>query len=743
MSDYSLYVSVALDVAINRLLDYGVPSALVDKVKKGMRVKVPLRGKVQEGMIVELKKESNYPNVQPIDSLISSHPLITPALDELAHWMARYYCCSLRQVYKVILPAIIRKNKQHREQMFITRAQSIEALVQAIPAIRESSAVQALVLEKMVLARKGMFLTELLEEANVSRSPVDTLVKKGFLNLEKVYVERSPLEKADYFRSKPKKLNREQEKAYLAICKTITERTYQTHLLYGITGSGKTEVYLQAIDHAIQMGLSAIVLVPEIALTTQMIERFRARFEEKIAILHHRLSDGERFDEWHRIRKGEASIVLGARSALFCPLPNLGLIIVDEEHESSYKQSEEAPCYHARDAAVMRGLIEKCTIVLGSATPSLESFYNAHLQKYQLHRLCERPDNATLPPVTIIDMKIEDEKSKRRSYFSQALLNGIEKRIEKGEQTILFLNRRGYHTALICSSCQETIHCTQCDTALTFHKNENSLACHLCGYEVSPPPRYCPKCNSETMKFVGVGTQQIEKALHAIFPKVRTIRMDGDTTRHKGSHQKLIRDFRTGKANVLIGTQMIAKGLHFPEVSLVGVINCDQALHLPDFRASENVFQLMMQVAGRAGRAETKGEVILQTRLPENRTIQLASAHDYLTFYREEMESRELFNYPPFARFIKITFSDPNEEQLKSFALQFQETLIQYLPKTVELFPLMPCGYQKIKNRFRYQFLLKGKSGPSMQAAIHKAMELKLPSNLRINIDVDPISTYF
>lgn len=589
-----------------------------------------------------------------------------------------------------------------------------------------------------------MLLSELLEETGGSRSPVDTLVKKGFLQLDILRIDRSPLTNEEYFQTRPKKLNPDQAEAFRKITETIEQNQFQTHLLYGVTGSGKTEVYLQAIDRALNQDKGTIMLVPEISLTAQTIERFRSRFEGHIAILHHRLSQGERFDEWHKIRRGDARIVIGARSAIFSPVKNLGLIIVDEEHESSYKQQEEAPAYHAREIAVMRGKIHSAAVVLGSATPSLESYQNALSQKYILSKLGQRPD-ASLPQVTIIDMKKEYERKKGYTHFSEALLDGIRKRREAGEQTILFLNRRGYHTTLFCQNCQKAVSCPHCDAALTFHLGDNTLSCHLCGFALTPPPTTCPTCKSHNpMRYRGAGTEQIQKAIHAIFPEIRTMRMDADTTKHKGSHQKLFREFGSGKADVLIGTQMIAKGLHFPQVTLVGILNSDTSLNIPDFRASETSFQLITQVSGRAGRGALPGEVIIQTLMPDNQTIQLAAKQNYEQFFEEEITIRKLFNFPPCSSMAKIAFSGPDPKEVLEASESVRNTLLSALPPEYAVNPVVPSGHAKLKDRYRYQFLIRGPSISPINRALSQIKQtLKLKNNLRMSIDINPTSTFF
>ena len=597
----------------------------------------------------------------------------------------------------------------------------------------------------MLKVKKGILLTELLDASKGSRGSVEALAKKGFLIVDTVRVDRSPLTGEDYFRTKHKKLNHDQAAALAKIHASLDAERFEVHLLHGVTGSGKTEVYLQAIDRALQMGKGAIMLVPEISLTPQTVERFRSRFEGQIALLHHRLSPGERFDEWNRIRRGEARIVIGARSAIFSPLVNLGLIVVDEEHEPSYKATEEAPCYHARDVAVMRGKMSACTVILGSATPSLESYYNCQNGKYTLSTLSCRAEKSEIPSVTIVDMRREYDIAKGMTSFSELLLEGIKKRIATGEQSILFLNRRGYHTTLWCPQCSQTAKCLHCDVALTFHLGDNCLSCHLCQYTLAPPPRHCPTCHAANpLKFRGVGTEQVEKALHAIFPEVRTLRIDADTTRHKGSHQKLLRDFGTGKADVLIGTQMIAKGLHFPEVTLVGILNSDSSLNIPDYRASETVFQLITQVSGRAGRGAVPGEVILQTSMPDNSTIRLAAAQDFRTFYEGEIALRKLFHYPPYAQMAKLTFSGPHEKATSAFADTFRNALQSVLPSSFELLPVCPAGHAKVKDRFRFQFLAKGPAISPLSSSIDKVRnQLLPPREVRLLVDINPLSTFF
>ncbi len=624
------------------------------------------------------------------------------------------------------------------------RTKTCAELQELCAELRREAPAQADVLDIMLQITKAIPLSDLLAKTEGSRSPVDTLVKKGILQLKKVRSEHQLIEDAEYLPAKAKTLNEEQLRALEKISASIEGARFETHLVHGVTGSGKTEVYIQAIQKTVTLGKGVVVLVPEIALTTQTIERFKSRFSEPIAILHHRLSDGERFHEWNKIASGSARIVIGARSALFCPIKNLGLIVVDEEHDSSYKQCDEMPCYHARDVAVMRASFTKATVILGSATPSLESYYNVEKKKYNLSTLQTRADAALLPKVTIVDMKREHEKAQRYTNFSDTLLDGIKKRISLGEQTILFLNRRGYHTSMVCTACGSTLKCAHCDVALTFHRGDNWLSCHLCGFALHPAPSSCPLCAApQTLKYKGVGTEQVEASLHAILGEIRTLRIDGDTTRHKGSHQKLFRAFATGKADVLIGTQMITKGLHFPAVTLVGVLNSDTILNLPDFRSSEITFQLITQVAGRAGRGAISGEVIIQTSIPENKTIQLAATQDYCAFYKEEMASRALFSYPPYSQFVKIIFSGLQQEQVQETAEELRNQLVKSLPNTYEAFPVQPAGYPKVRDHYYFQFIVRGaQTKPISQAMMDIFQNSKKNPHVRIRVDVNPLSTF-
>jgi primosomal protein N' (replication factor Y) len=737
MPDAQKVAEVVLDDALDRPLDYRISEELKGKVEVGSRVQIPVRRSARQGTVIAIKSSSPFGKLEEIAEVLSDKTHVTPELFRLAAWISEYYCTPLRKVVKTILPSSVRGKAKAKLQLLIKPAVSMNQLASICDELRKSHPPQASVLDAVLQSPKGIFLSKLLE--TTSRSPIETLIKKKILLSQKIQVDRSLLADEEYFPTKAKTLNEEQQEALDQICTSLQQNRFEVRLLHGVTGSGKTEIYLQAMQQALQLKKGVLFLVPEIALTSQMIEKLRTRFQEKIAILHYRLSQGERFDAWHQMRDGKAMIAIGARSSVFSPIQNLGLIIVDEEHEGSYKQSEEQPPYHARDVAVMRGKIANASVVLGSATPSIESYFNVKKGKYQLSNLKNRADHAIMPQVSIVDMKEEFAKAKGFTLFSDRLLSSIKKRVEIGEQVILFLNRRGYHTSQMCKKCSHILQCPHCDANLTFHLGENVLACHLCDFRLSPPPRMCPSCKTEgDLKFKGAGTEMVERALHALLPNIRTLRLDADTTRHKGSHDVLFKQFRAGKADILIGTQMIAKGLHFPQVTLVGVLNADGSLQIPDFRASENVFQLLTQVAGRSGRGALSGEVIIQTHLPDHPVIEMAKDQDYGKFFEHEIAVRELFKYPPFTRLVKFTFSGKNGEEVQDAAEALRTDLISRLPSHFEIFPIVPSGHAKIKGEFRYQFLIKAEKLGRLPALLPA-----WPKRVRLFIDVDPLSTFF
>ncbi len=730
-----MFVSVVLDQNLNRPLDYAVPSELQSAVQVGMRVEVPLRNSFVKATVVALKQVSSIRETKPIKRLLSDKAVHSETMGKLAHWMAGYYATSLQKVMKCFVPPSVRKETQEKQMWFVKLAVSREKALELIGQLRGKKEVHAQILEELLQGETSR--TELTQKLQISLSPLETLRKKNLIRWEQQAA--SDVFEEEFFQTAPKQLTEEQQFCLNRIKTSMEMGKFSAHLIQGVTGSGKTEIYLQAIQAALDRGQSTIMLVPEVALTSQTIERFRSRFQQKIAIWHHRRSLGERTAAWNRLQSGETQIVIGARSAIFCPAKNVGLIIVDEEHDGSYKQSEEAPCYHARDVAVMRGHLEGATVLLGSATPSIESRYNADVGKYSLHKLVHRASGAVMPKVTIVDMHETFQVTGGFTHFSPPLVDGLKKRIEAGEQALLFLNRRGYHRQQVCATCRHVIQCPHCDLGLTYHKAQHHLRCHLCDH-TEPVPVACPECSGrESLKFQGFGTEHVERALHALLPGVRTLRMDRDTTQKKTSHEELYKQFRAHKADVLIGTQMIAKGFHFPSVTLVGVLNADAGLTIPDFRSAEQVFQLITQVAGRAGRGELAGEMILQTFLPDHPVLKLASAQDFDSFYARELAERKMFDYPPFCQLVKVGCFGKDPEETAERANALHQRVAAALPSDAKLLPVMPAGHPKVKDVYRFQFLIKALKVAPVAALLNTLV----PQGEGYRIDVNPTSTFF
>lgn len=600
-------------------------------------------------------------------------------------------------------------------------------------------------------------LKEIMTVLGVTASTVKALADKGYIAIIDMEVYRDPYQDRNFTPSTPFTLTDEQQQVYNSIISRINKREQGEYLIHGITGSGKTEVYLQCIQRVIEQDRQAIMLVPEIALTPQMVERFKGRFGDRVAVMHSRLSSGERYDEWRKIREGKSQVAIGARSAIFAPFSNLGLIIMDEEHETSYKQ-EESPKYHARDVAIHRAHQHNAVVILGSATPSLESYYAARSQANDefmptLLEIHGRALGSELPAVEIIDMR-EELKEGNRSMFSRPLHQAIEDRLEKKQQIVLLLNRRGHSTFVMCRTCGYVAECPNCDISLTYHQRSNSLRCHYCGH-AEPAPQICPECSSEHIRYFGTGTQRVEEELAKLFPGIRVVRMDVDTTTQKGSHEKLLNQFRDKKADLLLGTQMVAKGLDFPDVTLVGVIAADSALHLPDFRAAEKTFQLLTQVAGRAGRHHLPGEVIVQTYNPEHYSVIHASRHDYGSFVREELKHRQTLGYPPYCRLALITFSHEKLALLVRIAENYTQmikdqasklgwlgSLERFSNEALDVLGPVASPIPRLKNRYRFQCMIKWRGDMDVaKLAEHVAEQLQdsvRDKELLISIDVDP-----
>ncbi|KPK74766.1 MAG: primosomal protein N', partial [candidate division Zixibacteria bacterium SM23_73] len=571
------------------------------------------------------------------------------------------------------------------------------------------------------------------------------LEKTGLIEFVSVEKIRESDWALDLPETRPVSLNEDQEEILENIKEALDKQVYSPFLIHGVTGSGKTQVYIEAIREVLKDGKQALILVPEISLTSQIISRFKANFGEKVGCLHSRMSAGERFDTWRRVRNGELPVVVGARSAVFSPFQNLGLIVVDEEHVPSYKQDDPAPRYNARDVAVMRAKLNDAAVILGSATPGLESYHNAQQGKYVLCQLKERVEKQKLPHVKVVDLA-QERKNGNMSFLSSDLSSLLQDRMDKGEQVLLFLNRRGFSTFVKCQDCGYVEKCPRCDITLTFHRTDFSLRCHYCNYQKKAPD-LCPKCESYRFTYRGAGTQKIEEELKKSFPKALMERMDLDTTLKKGAHKRLLSDFGRKKFGILVGTQMITKGLDFPDVTLVGVISADLGLDLPDFRSKERTFQLLAQVAGRAGRGKREGEVVVQTYYPKEWTIKLAASHDFEKFYRKELEQREELGYPPFNHLILVVFSSKSLRRVTACAQSFSSVLERSVKsvkqKSVGILGPAPAPLSKIKNQHRWQLLVKTKNIITVTSLIRKILEdeknAKKKKEVRITVNVDPM----
>jgi primosomal protein N' (replication factor Y) len=741
---------VTLEIALRREFDYLIPPDLAGQVEVGSRVQVPFGPRKVLGVVTAMVEESDHTQLKAILKVIGTQSLVTPRVLELARWMADYYCCAPEIALKSVLPEAVRREQAGwRKRLH----------VQALPVTGEFPKLSQRQQEvwNLIEERREMALQELVDLAETTASTIRRLEDKGIVSISSEVTERDPYAHEQFVPTAPLPLNPAQSKALEAVVKAMdgagmhapgTPDPPLTFLLHGVTGSGKTEVYLQAIHHALEAGQGAIVLVPEISLTPQTVERFKARFcsgklQTLVAVLHSHLSSGERHDEWHKIRQGRARIVVGARSAVFAPVERLGLIIVDEEHEHSYKQ-EEAPRYHARDLAVLRGQREKAVVVLGSATPSLETYHHAVRGKYTLLELPERADDKKMPLVRVVDMRQAARKEAGVPIFSPQLREAITQRLERREQTILFLNRRGYSTSLQCPLCGYVAECPNCSVSLTYHRRASKLLCHICGCEESVPAR-CPNrsCGNPGIRYAGLGTERVEHTLHKLFPHATVQRMDSDTLKRKEDYRRTLGAFRTGKIDILVGTQMIAKGLHFPNVTLVGIIYADMALHQADFRAGERTFQLLTQVAGRAGRGDVEGEVFVQAFTPFHPAIQYARRHDYQGFYEQEIEFRKQLLYPPFSRIALITLKGRNEDKVEFSAGHLRRELEKRTAdlETVILKGPAAAPLLRAETFYRYQLTLHTQQMTQLSRRLATVLTaLPLPDEITLSVDIDPVN---
>lgn len=735
-----LVARVAVESGLDKLLDYLVPLEHHEKVHIGQWVEVPFRNQTEVGIICELSELPEYKGqLKSIFRFIKEEESVPKDLLDLANWISQYYCCPLRRCLQVMLPKALRQEKTSEGPLWVKRSITLEEMAKLASQIRQKYPSRAAVLDVLLKVRSRILLSELLEKADVSASPVHTLAKEKIISIERMIDphEESPHR---YFATNAKTLNNEQKEALESLFYSLDSKQFQAHLLWGITGSGKTEVYLQAIQRVLDEGGSALLMVPEVALTPQTLDRIRARIQVPVAVLHYKLTPAQKQKQWKQILEGKARVIIGARSSIFCPSPDLRLIIVDEEHETSYK-SEESPHYHARDVAIERAKHLNATIILGSATPSLESFHKAKNGTYKLSHLHSRAGKANLPSAKLVDLRSEKEISQGGGLFSKQLIESLASCMDRGEQAMLFLNRRGYFSQTQCTHCGQTLSCPHCDVSLTLHRNDAKLICHLCHYAIARPTS-CPHCKRPAdFKYSGWGTEHVQSSIQRFVPEARIMRIDADTTRHKGSMEKLLRDFRTHKADILVGTQMIAKGHHFPGLTLVGVLNPDAQLLQPDFRSGEHLFQQLVQVCGRSGRGHLPGQVIIQTKQPEAKVYHFALKNDYEGFATEELLARSLFSYPPFIQLIKITVWAENEALVMERARAVYKWICERLPKRCLISSPGDGAWRKIQDQWRQVFLIKAPLNSVLGPLLSQcAGALKIPSH-HVHIDVDCLNS--
>lgn len=798
--------NIIVDVPVmqtNRPYTYLIPETFVNQLEPGMRVIVPFgKGdRLVQGFVVELVDESEVDltnELKAIESVMDLRPVLNDELLALGQYMSEETYSFQINCFQTMLPAVYRAKyskrivlkdrdnddllfglfngktaidweeaeargildelvKLRREDLvdveyivkdtqtkkyekYIVPTHSTEEYVEIIDQTAANATRQLQFLELLKAATKPVKWKE-LKEQGATNAVLNSAIDKGWCRVEEVEVYRDPYKEQDFKTTTALQLNDEQQQAFDQINEKVQTNTHEVFLLEGITGSGKTEVYLQTIQEVLDKGQGAIVLVPEIALTPQMVTRFKGRFGDDVAVLHSGLSSTEKYDEWRKVEREEARVVVGARSSIFAPIKNLGLIIIDEEHENTYKQ-DETPRYHARDIAIWRAKYHNCPVVLGSATPSLESRARAFKGVYTLIELKHRANQKPLPQIEVVDMREEISKGNRTS-FSISLLQKIRDRIQKGEQVVLLLNRRGFSSFVMCRDCGFVLQCPNCDISQTLHMDTKTMKCHYCGHE-EPIPRTCQQCGSSSIRYYGTGTQKIEEELYQVIPESKIVRMDVDTTRRKGAHQKLLQKFENKEGNILLGTQMIAKGLDFPNVTLVGVINADTALSLPDFRSAENTFQLLTQVSGRAGRGDINGEVIIQSYNPEHYAIQLAKRHDYTTFFNKEMMLRKISQYSPFYFLIKISVSHEQEITASKKMNEIVQFIRPALSEQAIMIGPTPKSIARTHNRYHFQTIIKYKHEDALKQRLHELLNLiQADASNGLFISIDPQPTNF
>lgn len=752
MKDDVVYAGVIIDQAhpsLDKMFLYIVPQDLRGKVQVGSRVQVPFgpSNRMVEGYVIMLEAEAGIPSekVKAIEKVMDDYPVIPQHMMPLIDWMKDEYHCLSIDAIRCMVPPGLRANLKKKAQKLVFLNDQGDLVEEHINYIASKSQYMADVL-RLLAQQDGIPLEEVRAATKAPLSSIKSLEKRGWIRIEQQEVYRDPWAYEPDIGVQPKVLTQEQRQAIEELEAALI-KGHGKFLLQGVTGSGKTEVYIQAAQKALALNKQVIVLVPEISLTPQTVERFKSHFGQRVAILHSGLSLGERYDEWRRIRNQQVDVVIGARSAVFAPFERLGLIIVDEAHEDSYK-SDMQPKYHAVEVARKRCELEGAVLLLGSATPSITDYYLAEKGVYKKIEMKYRVDQRHLPPVEIVDMRKEIELG-NRSILSGALYRALTDVLQKGQQAILLINRRGYAQFVSCRLCGFVVKCRNCDISLTYHAYDKSLKCHYCGAS-HPYPNVCPACGSKYIKHFGIGTQKAEEEIMKLFPQARVIRMDMDTTSTKGAHQRILKAFGEGRYDILLGTQMIAKGLDFPRVTLVGVIAADTALNLPDYRSSERAFQLITQVAGRAGRGPQGGRVIIQTYQPQHYAIQFAARHDYIGFYSKEIEIRKQFMYPPFSHMIRILMMGEKEEDVIRLALDTRDWLKQRIDYGRVLRQgLIDIGaysapLERINNKYRWHVLIRIKPDDIYRQAYHglvdECLEWLMGVKETIVVDFHPLS---
>ncbi len=727
MSD--LIADIAVNVPLKQLFSYRIPECLIDSVQVGIRVKVPFGRRTINAFVLRIRR-GQAKDLKDIIAPLDEEPLLTPELIKLLRWAADYYCHPIGQVIRSALPAGLGSEKSTTK---ILKEPLYKPLNQDIQPRGKTQ--QELLQFIVQLGVAG--LSQIREHFSAPHAALKRLVEIGALSMGEQELIRDPFLTEKIIDDKCLTLNMAQSKAIDGIIPSIKQCCFSGFLLHGVTGSGKTEVYLQVVDQCLIANRQALILVPEISLTPQLVARFRARFEEKgvrIAVLHSGLSAGERYDAWREIVRNQVQIVIGARSAIFAPLQNLGLIVVDEEHESSYKQGEGFR-YHARDLALVRGQQQNCPVLLGSATPSFASYYRSELGALTRLTLDRRVHAGDLPLVELVDLKEQVVDGE----LSNVLIEAIQQALEQREQVLLLLNRRGFAPFILCADCGESFHCPNCEITLTYHQQSNHLRCHYCDH-VDSVPECCPKCQGLNIEPQGAGTERLEQELGILFPSARIARMDRDTTSRKGAHQKIMTEMLARKIDILVGTQMIAKGHDFPGVTLVGVLGADSTLNFPDFRSGERSFSLFTQVAGRAGRASGGGKVYIQSYNPEHYALTCASEQNYHSFYQQELPFRRELGYPPCGHLVNLVFSGNNNHQVQIAASQMGNYLTR-IAESVEVLGPSPCPLARLRGKSRYQILLKAPARPALRYLLNQLDgEIKrLPRQVTMHIDVDPV----